>query len=165
MSAGPAPHDIHRVRTDLPTRWYCRSGGLHRRAPLKHCAMWAEADQACVRRGARTRRAPAAQGRRNCDDAKDSEVSLCRLVQNVLVQRYFGYPTTKPLVLFFKLFQARELLPRHSAKKLALPTKCPLRQAVLADRFGNRRALFMQHFNLPRLRHNLFGLISFSSHR
>jgi hypothetical protein len=37
--------------------------------------------------------------------------------------------------------------------------------ADLAHRLGNTRALSLQNFNLSKLRYNLFGLLSFSSHR
>jgi hypothetical protein len=48
---------------------------------------------------------------------------------------------------------------------LAPPIKRLLRSANLAHCIGDRRPLSMQNFNLPKLRHNIFGLLSFSSHR
>jgi hypothetical protein len=40
-----------------------------------------------------------------------------------------------------------------------------LRHADLAHRLGDRRALSLQNFNLPKLRYNLFRLLSLPSHR
>ena len=124
-----------------------------------------DADPKCSRRGVLIRQAPAAHGRCTCGDVKGLEVSPCGLAQNELVQRQIRHRPTQPLVLFLKLLQPSELRPLHPAIELAPSIKGLLCNADLAHRLGNRRALCLQNFNLPKFLYNLFGLLSFSSHR
>ena len=73
--------------------------------PLSSIAWQSTAGQ----RGALICQAPAAHGRCPCGDEKRSDVSLCRLGQNELVQRQIRHRATQPLGLLLKLFQACKL--------------------------------------------------------
>ena len=96
---------------------------------------------------------------------KGLEVSLRCFAQYELVQSQIRHRPSKPLVFLLKLFQTGELRTLHSTIQFPPTLKCLLRNTDLAHRLGNRRALSLQNFNLPKLRYNLFGLFSLSSHR
>ena len=92
-------------------------------------------------------------------------LSATRRAQNELVQRQVRYRVPQPSNLFLKLFQPRKLPSLHTAIKHPPSVKRLLRHADLAHRLGNRRTLSLQHFNMPKFRYDLFGLLSFSNHR
>ena len=113
----------------------------------------------------RIRQAPAARGRCTFGDAKGLEAFLCCLGQDQLVQREIGDRAPKPLVLLLQLFQTSALRLLHPTIERPPSAVRLLRHADLAHRLGNRRASSLQNFNLPKLRHYLFGLLSFASQR
>lgn len=96
---------------------------------------------------------------------KGLEVSPRGFCQEELVQSEVGHRTSLPLVLFLQCLQAGKLRPLHSTIKFPPPVKCLPRDTDLANSLGNRRTLTLQYFNLPKLRYNLFGLLTFSSRR
>lgn len=56
-------------------------------------------------------------------------------------------------------------LPPAKVAALSKQGRASADNANLSHRLGNCRALALQDFNLPKLRYNLFGFLSFSSHR
>ena len=85
-----------------------------------------------------------------------------RLCQNKLAHGEIG---PQPLVFLLQLFQTGKLRPLHPAIRFPPPIERLLRYTDLAHRLCNRRALPLHNFNLPKLRYDLFGLLTFSSHR
>ena len=77
--------------------------------------------------------------------------ALRRLGQNELGQCQVRHHPPQPLVLLLQFFQPGELGSLHPAN--------------LANRLCDRRAFSLQNFDLSKLRFNLFGLLSFASHR
>ena len=66
--------------------------------------------------------------------------------------------------LSLHLLPPLELAPVHAAILLAPAELRRLRHADLAHRIGDRRPLPLQHFDLPKLQHNLFRFVSLPRH-
>ena len=96
---------------------------------------------------------------------KGLEAFLCCLGPDQLVRREIGDRAPKPLVLLLQLVQTSALRSLDPTMKRPPSVVRLLRHADLAHRLGNRRALSLQNFNLPKLRYDLFGLLSFPSQR
>jgi hypothetical protein len=71
----------------------------------------------------------------------------------------------KPLVLLLKLFQPGKMRPLHPTIKHPTPIEGLLRHADLAHRLRVRSPFSLQHFNLPKPRCDLFGLLTFYCRR
>jgi hypothetical protein len=92
------------------------------------------------------------------------EVSPGGLRQDHLVERQIRHRTPQALVLRLKLLEPLELIPVHAATLLAPAVIRRLRHADLTHRIGDRHPLSLQHFDLPKLQHDIFGFVSFSCH-
>src|SRR5690606_36143756 len=99
------------------------------------------------------------------DDARGSEVSPSSLRQDQLVQCQIGNHLAKPFVLLLELLQLPKLVTAHAAIQLAPPVIRQLGNADLANSIRHRHALATQNLNLPKLRDDLFGLVSLGCHR
>ena len=123
-----------------------------------------EAEAQAARRGAPTRRASAAHCRRIADGAKGSEVSPCSLRQDHLVQCQIRHRPPQPLVLRLQRLEPLQLVPVHAAILLAPAVVGILCHADLMNRVRDRAALALQNLNLPKLQHDLLGLVAFACH-
>lgn len=123
-------------------------------------------------------RRPAAYDRCICDGAKGSAglarsglktirrmvfcspLIPCCLGQENLVLRQIRHGASEPLFLCVKFLRSFELIPADAAILLAPAARGRNRHAGLPHRICDRNALPLQHFNLPKLQHDVFGYIS-----
>ena len=95
---------------------------------------------------------------------RGSEVSRGSLLEDQLLKRQNRDHPPKALLLRLKFFQAFNLVALQAAVLSPLSVIRNFRNTYRPDRLGHRSALCRKHFDLPKLRDDLFRLVSLPGH-